>query len=332
MSEAKDAGAVTALAISHDHTFIAVGHSRGSIYLYDLKKPNQPARSVPSTDLAPILAGRKEGHLTGTKILHLGFVAARHTAIVSADETGLAFYHHLGQVLGLANTDIIRILGRYPDPTSRLGDGRRSVAPGIGDDDDNVPLGQGRQRKPTTVFAMSPLPLGPAPHPSDTHSLVALLTPSKLIIVGLKPSPRTWWRLPHQQPVEDGKKSSAAAVEDLCGALAWRPSVPRGPASSPKPQQKSTKNPEPNGIDPLLAFSRGRTTRLVRVISEPPTRSAAMKAANGSWGIENDGATGMSRVRFEETGSWGSDGPVSGLQWLSERVSFHGLERMPGSD
>src|SRR5882757_3702637 len=78
-------GAVTALALSHDHTFVAAGHATGHIQLFDLNKPHVPARSVPPTTLGAVASGRKEGHLPGARIVNIGFVGARHTAVVSAD-------------------------------------------------------------------------------------------------------------------------------------------------------------------------------------------------------------------------------------------------------
>ncbi|KAF9037914.1 Golgi CORVET complex core vacuolar protein 8-domain-containing protein [Rhodocollybia butyracea] len=42
---------------------------------------------------------RKEGHVQGSRIINIGFVAEGHTALISADESGLAFYHSLGKVL-----------------------------------------------------------------------------------------------------------------------------------------------------------------------------------------------------------------------------------------
>ena len=92
----KKVGAVTALALSHDHTFVAAGHMTGHIQLFDLSKPHVPA---PPTTLAAIASGRKEGHLQGTRIVNVGFVGGRHTAIASADHTGLVFYHSLGKAL-----------------------------------------------------------------------------------------------------------------------------------------------------------------------------------------------------------------------------------------
>lgn len=109
-------GAVTALALSHDHTCIAAGFSTGCIQIYNLTNPTTPIRSVPPTSLSLVYSGRKEGHIRGSRIVSIGFVAGRHTAIVSADVHGLAFYHALGKVLFVEASDVLRILGRYPDP------------------------------------------------------------------------------------------------------------------------------------------------------------------------------------------------------------------------
>jgi hypothetical protein len=39
-------GAVTALVLSHDHTFVVAGHANGHIQLFDLKKLHMPVRSA----------------------------------------------------------------------------------------------------------------------------------------------------------------------------------------------------------------------------------------------------------------------------------------------
>ena len=127
-------GPVTALALSFDHTFVASGHASGHIQLFDLRSPKVPARVVPPTNLASVASGRQEGHLAGSRIVNVGFLAGRHTALVSADDSGLAFYHSLGKVFFVDATDILRILGKYPD-----------------EDAPDVPAGLGhrfRRRKP----------------------------------------------------------------------------------------------------------------------------------------------------------------------------------------
>lgn len=300
---------MTALAISQDHTFIAVGHALGSIHLYALLKPTQPARSVPPTTLPLVLTGRKEGHLVGSRILHLGFVGARHTAIVSSDETGLAFYHSLGKVLMLASTDIIRMLGRYPDPStpprSRTS-GSPSASLSIPSPAASTSNGNASQshkpKRPSTILDMAPLPLGPSPHSSDTLALVAMLTPTKLVVVGLKPTPRTWWR------ATQAKEGSAAAemAYDRSGVLAWFPST------SMELGAKGGGAASEQGEDPRLAFAWGRSVRLVRVgLAEQSGKKGdtEVKAADGR------------DVDFIEEEGWSCDTPVLGLQWYNLRVS-----------
>ena len=294
---------MTALAISQDHTFIAVGYALGSIHLYSLAKPNAPARSVLPTTLPLVLTGRKEGHLVGSRILHLGFVGARHTAIVSSDSTGLAFYHSLGKVLMLASTDIIRMLGRYPDPTTlptaTPATDMPTPLPAITNGDDSKLTS--KSKRPSTILDMAPLPLGPSAHSSDDHSLVALLTPTKLVVVGLKPTPRTWWRA---TPSFETDSSTTTPDDSRTGVLAWYPSFP----SESLPQSNGSGAREKEGDDPSLIFSWGKRVRLVKV--QRSTRVMEEK------GID---------VEFVESKGWICDAPVLAIQWYNARVSFVSL-------
>jgi len=262
---------VTALELTSDHTYIAVGHASGHLYLYHLASAlSTPARSVAPIPLSAIRSGRKEGHLHGTRILHVGFVGKRHTAIVSGDERGMAFYHSLGRVLGVDSTDVLRILGSYPDPTPP-----------------STPAGRPPKRKaPTTLFAAAPLPLSlDAPHPADTFQFSALLTPAKLVIVGLKPSPRTWFRRMRAGEGGDGP--------DRTGSAVWRPAHA--------------------GLEPTLAFSWGASVRFVktaRVVREPDGFRA------GGPGL----GTGGTELDFIEDGRWEAKSTVLGMQWQSQTV------------
>lgn len=98
---------------------MASGHATGHIQLFDVQNPKAPARFVPPTTLAVVASGREEGHLVDSRIVSVGFIAGRHTALVSADDSGLAFYHSLGKVLFVEATDTLRILGKYPDGNPR---------------------------------------------------------------------------------------------------------------------------------------------------------------------------------------------------------------------
>ncbi|KAM0789534.1 hypothetical protein ACM66B_000349 [Microbotryomycetes sp. NB124-2] len=243
----RDCGPVTALAISQDHTFIAVGHALGAIHLFALSQPAKPARSVSPTSLQLVMTGRQEGHLAGARILHLSFVGARHTAIVSSDDAGLAFYHSLGRVLMLASTDIIRMLGQYPDSAALDSSNAASPLP--------------RTKKPSTIFDMAALPLGPGSHPSDSHSLIALITPTKLVVVGLKPKPRTWWRAMPRKDNFDTRRNQGQDFAQM-GVLTWLPSVARETDAAGRGGEEKL---VPPGDDPLLAFAWGRRVRIVRV-------------------------------------------------------------------
>lgn len=256
-SSAPPPGAVTAIALSTDHTFIAVGHAQGHIFLYDLSNPQTPARTVEPVALKAVLAGRKEGHLVGTAVVHVSFVGARHTAIVSADAAGLAFYHSLGKVLFVEASDIVRILGKYPLPgEAPLGPATeaplRPDIKGKGKASDSPSAGY-----PTTaIIRVAPLPFGTISHSTDEYQIQALITTTKLIVVGLKPSPKTWFRRHNSDQSQD------ASTEPL---LAWFPAY----VSADDPKQANQKRTEKGRLvsvaPPVLAYTWGSTLRFLRV-------------------------------------------------------------------
>lgn len=266
----KQCGPVSALAISQDSTFIAVAYNSGHIHLYEWgKKPGIPARTVNPTSLQAVNAGKAEGHLArdvsgnGSIIQYLSFVGRRHTAIVSGDQYGLAFYHSLGKVLGLANTDILRILGKYPSQLA-------NHLPTAIDADGIVEASQSR------LLGVQILPLGTEEHFTDEYNLVALLTAGKIVVAGLKPTPRTWWRHVNQAPSSSqnrnvaSSRSSEAGIADQetgtkhtrleQGCLAWLPSI--------------------DGAPPLLAWCWSGCLRIARVERETSERALNGKEDN----------------------------------------------------
>lgn len=296
----KSVGAVTALALSFDHTYVAVGHATGHVQLYDLRSPKVPARVVPPTTLAAVASGRQEGHLVGSRIVSVGFVAGRHTVLVSADDAGLAFYHSLGKVFFVDATDILRILGKYPDediPDGPAALGRR--------------LRRRKSRKPASILSMAPLPFGTSAHPTDAYNLVALLTPIKLVIVGLKPSPKTWYRR-HREPDEE-----VSAKSRFKGTLAWFPSVSLG-ADLTSASERDSKKGQANGVHPsstpTLVYSWGETLHLLRV-SESKLVQTVKDAKTGKTSKVEVG-----RIVFDEVGSWTASDDVLALQWLNVNV------------
>ena len=142
---------MTAIKVSPDQTYLAAGHASGNVYLWDLSRPSKPARAALALSEEQLASGRKDGHVIGDSITHLDFCGARHTSIVSGDETGKAFWWSLGKVLGVESTDVVRILGS--------------------------------DRRNSTLYAVVTL-----------GDMVALLTPVKLVIVAIKPEPKTVYR------------------------------------------------------------------------------------------------------------------------------------------
>lgn len=310
---AKTCGSVTALSVSLDHTFVAVGHATGSIHLYALNKPSSPARTVQPTNLAAVLSGKAEGHLEGSCIRHIGFVGAKHTSIVSSDDRGLAFYHRLGQVLGLANVDVVRIIGRYPvdqqeadSPPAPLPPLESLLGPGDvttpfmgnGVNNNNTLLSEAHtstqdataKPRPPPVFDVAPLPLGPEAHSTDAYNLVAIITPFKLLVVALKPTPRTLHRVLNKPPTG---ASTQEADSKTIAALAWLP---------------------PSGTSPpSLAFTWGQELRIIKVVEDGMSNGSAKVDAGKS-----DKA--MRSLAFTDETSWPMQEVVLRLLWLNRNV------------
>ena len=297
-------GAVTAVALSHDHTFVVSGHVTGYITLYNLKNPRNPVRSVPPTTLAAVSTGRKEGHLQGSKIINIGFVAGRHTAIVSADDHGLAFFHSLGKILFVEASDILRILGKYPEDsflkTSLKTPLLSSSIPAFS------PAANGHQQHKSryTVLAMFPLPLGTAPHATDTYQTIALLTPTKLVVVGLKPSPRTWFKCPRE--VDEG--GSWRSRSKWIGSLAWFPCVIRSS------QSESPQNQNDYLTDPMLAYSWGSSLHIVKIV-ESRIKQVVKNPTTGKMTEVEVGT-----LTYERFGQWSADDDIISVQWLNANV------------
>ncbi|KAK8843438.1 hypothetical protein IAR55_007095 [Kwoniella newhampshirensis] len=199
-----------------------VGRASGNIHLYDLSNPSRAARTTLALTLRQVLSGGREGHLQGSRILHIGFVGARHTSIVTGDEHGRAFWWSLGRVMGVDSNDVVRMLGSYPESV--------------------VEASSYPSSRPTTLLSALPLPLGQNPHTTDTFQLSALLTPSKLVIVGMKPSAKTWFR--------KMRDATGGELGGYTGCAVW--------LRSGEVEGQSTS-------DPVLVYSWGKSVRFLRV-------------------------------------------------------------------
>ncbi len=153
-TRAPESGAISAIALSADHTFVVAGHSQGDIFCWDLANPNQPACNILATSRGD--SGNKSGHLLGNAISHLRFVGASHSAFVASDVSGMVFYHSATRRLLFSSIASVRVLGRYP----------AALDTSMG----NASL----------VLASAGLPLGNTVHPTDELGIHAILTPYKV--------------------------------------------------------------------------------------------------------------------------------------------------------
>ncbi|KAL8766931.1 MAG: hypothetical protein Q9209_006412 [Squamulea sp. 1 TL-2023] len=266
-TQAVECGAVTSISIAADHSTVAGGHATGHIFTWELAKPAKPflhiipvdRRRTPETD----------GHATGVAVLHLGFLGIRHTALASADGKGMAFSHlatrGMGAVARSVNTT--RILGRYPEVTPSLM----------------------RQRKPSSVLAFSPLPLGNANHASDMMGLVAMLTPYLLVIVSTMPIAETQYKTPRPKEV--------VAHSAMTAALAWFPSVKLKISNAVTSESSSRVK---------LAYSWSNVLTILELAEVEPSAS---NSAEKSPALE-----------FRSRSRWKAQEAIVAIQWLGRSV------------
>ncbi|QKX53343.1 uncharacterized protein TRUGW13939_00421 [Talaromyces rugulosus] len=196
-TKAAEAGAVTSIAMSADYTTVAAGHMSGDIFTWEISRAARPFLHIPPIQTRQHEELSVDGHITGVSILHLGFLGTRRTALVSADDRGMAFSHLATRGMGAVGRTVktTRILGRYPE----------------------FSLQNARPRKPSSVLAFSALPLGNVDQPTDGLGLVAMLTPYLLVIVSTTPVAQTQYKSP--RPKEVGSHNVMSA------ALAWFPAI-----------------------------------------------------------------------------------------------------------
>ena len=268
---AVECGSITALAVSADHTTIAGGHSQGHIFTWELVKPARPFLSIPPVSSSVLEQRKVDSHTEGVPVLHLGFLGTRHTALVSADGHGMAFSHlatrGLGALVRIVKT--ARILGRYPF---------------------DIPA-SGRPRKPSSVLAFAPLPLGNSVQATDSMGLVAILTPYLLVVISTTPVAQTQHKASRPKEVAHDKA--------LSGCVAWFPSMKLKESSvNPDIPLKSSKT--------KLAYSWSNVLTILELsIAEPepsedPNRPPVLQ--------------------FRAKSRWECDEAIVGVQWISRQV------------
>ncbi|KAL8768125.1 MAG: hypothetical protein Q9194_005793 [Teloschistes cf. exilis] len=266
-TKAVESGAVTSVSISADHTTVAGGHATGHIFTWELAKPAKPFLHVPPVDRRR--TPTTDGHVIDVGIVHLGFLGMRHTALVSADDKGMAFSHLATRGMGSVARSVktTRILGRYPEATPS----------------------QSRQRKPSSVLAFSPLPLGNADHGSDSMGLVAMLTPYLLVIVSTTPIAQTQYKTPRPKEV--------AAHSAMTAALAWFPSVK---LKIPNPATAETASRV------KLVYCWSNLLTVLEVLEVEPSASSNTE--------------GPPNLQFRPRSRWKAEEAIVAVQWLGRSV------------
>ncbi|KAL8726672.1 MAG: hypothetical protein Q9181_005953 [Wetmoreana brouardii] len=267
-TKAVESGAVTSICLSADHTTIAGGHTSGHVFTWELAKPAKPFLHIPPVDRRR--TPDADGHIFDVAILHLGFLGKRHTALVSADDKGMAFSHLATRGMGAVARSVktTRVLGRYPELTP-------SATP---------------QRKPSSVLAFSPLPLGNAEHVADNMGLVAMLTPYLLVIVSTTPIAQTQYKTPRPKEV--------AAHSTMSAALAWFPSV-----KLKIPDQTTSET----SSRVKLVYCWSNILTVLEVTEVEPSAT--------SGGVE-----GPPNLRFRSRSKWKAQEAIVAVQWLGRSV------------
>ena len=266
-TKAVESGSVTSISISADHSTIAGGHASGNIFTWEVARPAKPFLHITPIDRSR--APNADGHTLDVAILHIGFLGMRHTALASADDMGMAFSHLATRGMGVVARTVktTRILGRYPDKASSAD----------------------RQRKPSSVLAFSPLPLGSAEHAADSLGLVAMLTPYLLVVVSTTPIAQTQYKAPRPKEV--------AAHGAMTAALAWFPSV--------KLKIKDSKTLETSSRVKLVYCWSNILTVLDVVDMEPSANHVKDEPPS---------------LQFKPRSRWKADEAIVGVQWLSRSV------------
>lgn len=259
-----ECGAITSLALSADHSTIAGGHASGDIFTWEIVRSARPFLHIPPILSSQVETRSSDGHISGFPAIHVGFLGTRRTAIVSADNRGMAFSHLATRGMGAVGRMVktTRILGRYPQP-----------------------MAEDRVRKPSSVLAFSPLPLGNVEQASDSLGLVAMLTPYLLVIVSTTPVAQTQHKAPRPKQVQ--------AHSAMTGTLAWFPAI-----------KLKGKNSETSHTKLAYCWSNVLT---VLEVSE-------MDADDSSSKDEPPNLVFRARSR------WKADEAVVAVQWLSRSV------------
>lgn len=264
-TQAVECGPITSLAVSADHSTIACGHENGHIFTWEIARVGRPFLHIPPVVNNEPHTRTADGHIPGASVLHLGFLGTRRTALVSADERGMAFSHLASRGLGAVVRAVktTRILGRYPDLVKR----------------------GSKPRKPSSVLAFSPLPLGNVEQASDSVGLVAMMTPYLLVIVSTTPIAQTQHKVARPKELREHGTMSAA--------LSWFPAIRLKGTDSDASKNK-------------LVYCWSNILSILEVDEVNPSEPASKEQPP--------------EFRFETKARCTSDEAIVAVQWLSRSV------------
>ncbi|KAJ3129752.1 Vacuolar protein sorting-associated protein 8 [Nowakowskiella sp. JEL0407] len=265
---------VMAVEVSKDGLLVA-GHLSGTVSVWDVN------RKFKVVSISPSL-GDKDGH-SGNAIVSVGFVGRD---IVSADSQGVAFYHVISKLLLITTVNSTRIHGRASS---------------------NLPL-RTINSPPTTIYSMETLPSTVGRHPAESLGLVALVTPYKVAIMNMKPTPQIQFKMAWSRSNEEDISTGASKS----GAISWCPCLKR------KSGNKMTLT------DPILACSSGPKLYLIRVCAvRNPTQqqqrqpTSTQPSHKPTVGIEYR-VSGSFTIPSSQPGT--APPNIVAIRWLSEKL------------
>ncbi|KTW30730.1 hypothetical protein T552_00442 [Pneumocystis carinii B80] len=186
-TKAMDSGSTTCISISDDCMFVCSGHSKGYIFVWDLRVPTNPVVTI-----SPIVSDNfqdihSNGHLNNSKICHIAFVNSYYS-IVSSDIYGMTFYHILNRTIISNSLLSIRLSGHYLTTSSS-------------------------SKESDIILALTSLSMKNSKKLSDSINLIAILTSHKLSIISTTPVVKTQFKM--------RKPKSLEISEYLLGTLSW---------------------------------------------------------------------------------------------------------------
>ncbi|CCJ30350.1 unnamed protein product [Pneumocystis jirovecii] len=161
-TEAMDFGSVTSMSISNDSMFLCSGHSRGYIFVWELRTPANLILTISPITINGPQNVFNSGHLNNSKICHVAFVNSCRS-IVSSDNHGMTFYHIFNRNIISNSVHSIRLTGhRLINSSSNY-------------------------KESNIVLALTSLSINDSKNTENSVTLIAILMSHKLSIITTSP-------------------------------------------------------------------------------------------------------------------------------------------------